>query len=49
MKTYRQAVSYLTEIYVQVWEELREIPETKKRFNACRAYGTHDEEKYCPV
>ena len=31
MKTYRQAVSYLTEIYVQVWEELREIPETKKR------------------
>ncbi len=29
MKTYRQAVSYLTEIYVQVWEELREIPETK--------------------
>ena len=34
MKTYRQAVSYLTEIYVQVWEELREIPETKKRFNA---------------
>ena len=45
MKTYRQAVSYLTEIYMQVWEELREIPETKKRFNA----GTHDEEKYCPV
>ena len=34
MKTYRQAVSYLTEIYMQVWEELREIPETKKRFNA---------------
>ena len=32
MKTYRQAVSYLTEIYVQVWEELREIPETKKSF-----------------
>ena len=25
MKTYRQAVSYLTEIYMQVWEELREI------------------------
>ena len=33
MEIYRQAVSYLTEIYAQVWEELREIPETKKRFN----------------
>ena len=33
MEIYRQAVSYLTEIYVQVWEELRKIPETKKRFN----------------
>ena len=29
MEIYRQAVSYLTEIYAQVWEELREIPETK--------------------
>ena len=33
METYRQAVGYLTEIYAQVWEELRKIPETKKRFN----------------
>ena len=33
MEIYRQAVSYLTEIYAQVWEELREIPETNKRFN----------------
>ena len=33
MEIYRQAVGYLTEIYVQVWEELRKIPETKKRFN----------------
>ncbi|MDB6485421.1 transposase, partial [Blautia wexlerae] len=33
MEIYRQAVSYLTEIYAQVWEELRKIPETKKRFN----------------
>ena len=33
MEIYRQAVGYLTEIYAQVWEELREIPETKKRFN----------------
>ena len=32
MEIYRQAVSYLTEIYAQVWEELREIPETKKAF-----------------
>ncbi len=28
------AVSYLTEIYVQVWEELAEIPDAKRRFNA---------------
>ena len=33
MEVYRQAVGYLTEIYAQVWEELRKIPETKKRFN----------------
>ena len=30
---YRSAVSYLTEIYAQVWEELERIAETKKRFN----------------
>ena len=30
---YRSAVSYLTEIYEQVWEELERILETKKRFN----------------
>ena len=29
MEIYRQAVGYLTEIYAQVWEELRKIPETK--------------------
>ena len=33
MEIYRQAVGYLTEVYAQVWEELRKIPETKKRFN----------------
>ena len=33
MEIYRQAVGYLTEIYAQVWEELRKILETKKRFN----------------
>ena len=33
MEIYRQAVGYLTDIYAQVWEELRKIPETKKRFN----------------
>ena len=33
MEIYRQAAGYLTEIYAQVWEELRKIPETKKRFN----------------
>ena len=48
MKTYRQAVSYLTEIYVQVWEELREIPGAKKRFNAAEHMGTHDEVKILP-
>ncbi len=34
LKIYRQAVSYLTEIYEQVWAELKMIPEAKKRFNA---------------
>ena len=33
LDVYRSAVSYLTEIYEQVWEELERIPETKKRFN----------------
>ena len=33
LDVYRSAVSYLTEIYAQVWEELERIPETKKRFN----------------
>ena len=30
----RQAVSYLIGIYVQVWKELAEIPDAKRRFNA---------------
>ena len=34
LEIYRQAVSYLTEIYEQVWAELKMIPESKKRFNA---------------
>ena len=34
LEIYRQAVSYLTEIYEQVWAELKMIPEAKKRFNA---------------
>ena len=33
LDVYRSAVSYLTEIFEQVWEELERIPETKKRFN----------------
>lgn len=33
LEIYRQAVSYLTEIYGQVWTELKMIPEAKKRFN----------------
>ena len=33
LEIYRQAVGYLTGIYAQIWEELREIPELKKRFN----------------
>ena len=37
LEIYRQAVSYLTEIYEQVWAELKMIPEAKKRFNACHA------------
>ncbi len=31
---YRSAVSCLTEIYAQIWDELAEITEPKKRFNA---------------
>ena len=34
LEIYRSAVSYLTEIYEQVWEELEEIPDAKRRFNA---------------
>ena len=34
LEIYRQAVSYLMEIYEQVWTELKMIPEAKKRFNA---------------
>ena len=30
---YRSVVSYLIDIYAQVWEELEEILEAKKRFN----------------
>ena len=29
LEIYRQAVSYLTEIYEQVWAELKMIPEAK--------------------
>ena len=34
LEIYRFAVSYLIGIYVQVWEELAEIPDAKRRFNA---------------
>ena len=34
LELYRSAVSCLTEIYEQVWEELEEIPDAKRRFNA---------------
>ena len=34
LEIYRSVVSYLTEIYEQVWEELAEIPDAKRRFNA---------------
>ena len=33
LDVYRSAVSYLVEIYAQVWEELEGILEAKKRFN----------------
>ena len=33
LEIYRSAVCYLTEIYEQVWEELAEIPDAKRRFN----------------
>ena len=34
LEIYRSAVSYLTEIYGQVWKELAGIPEPRRRFNA---------------
>ena len=34
LEIYRSAVSYLIGIYVQVWKELAEIPDAKRRFNA---------------
>ena len=34
LEIYRSAVSYLTEIYEQVWEELEQISDSKRRFNA---------------
>ena len=34
LEIYRSAVSYLIGIYMQVWEELAEIPDAKRRFNA---------------
>lgn len=34
LEIYRSAVSYLIGIYVQVWEEIAEIPDAKRRFNA---------------
>ena len=34
LEIYRSAVCYLTEIYEQMWEELAEIPDAKRRFNA---------------
>ena len=34
LEIYRSAVSYLTEIYGQVWKELAGIPDAKRRFNA---------------
>ncbi|URW85949.1 hypothetical protein M5E86_20765 [Blautia wexlerae] len=47
LEIYRSAVSYLIGIYVQVWEELAEIPDAKRRFNARRTSGTYYEEKPC--
>ena len=34
LEIYRSAVSYLIGIYVKVWEELAEIPDAKRHFNA---------------
>ena len=44
---YRSAVSYLTEIYEQVWEELEEIPDAKRRFNAAEHLRAYYEKKSC--
>ena len=41
LEIYRSAVSYLIGIYVQVWEELAEIPDAKRRFNAAEHHPIH--------
>ena len=47
LEIYRSAVSYLIGIYVQVWEELAEIPDAKRRFNAAEHLVHTNEEKPC--
>ena len=34
LEIYRSAVRYLVKVYESVWEELAQIEESKKRFNA---------------
>ena len=46
LEIYRQAVSYLTEIYEQVWAELKMIPEAKKRFKRGRAFGSYTKKNH---
>ncbi len=48
LEIYRSAVSYLIGIYVQVWEELAEIPDAKRRFNAAE-HLVHTTKKTMPV
>ena len=40
MEIYRQAVGYLTEIYAQVWEELRKMPSYLRRSAIQHALGS---------
>ncbi|MFR5914141.1 MAG: hypothetical protein ACLUGJ_02905 [Blautia wexlerae] len=49
LEIYRSAVSYLTEIYGQVWEELEQISDSKRRFNAAGASGTYHEKEFCTL
>ena len=49
LEIYRSAVSYLTEIYEQVWEKLAEISDAKRRFNAAEHLVHTNKKESCTL